>query len=158
MNQRTDKAFGVSGAGNTTCSSISATAGLRPRASSHNMKRRLRIVLPILIVAAAAATIWYVAGRGPSALRLTGIVTTDAVAVSSEIQGRLQSLLVNQGDTVQAGQLLARIQPQEWKAEMSFYANAEQQSVAQVAQAEADLRYQEAQTTNQIRQAEANLA
>jgi HlyD family secretion protein len=91
-------------------------------------------------------------------LRLTGVVTTDAVVVSSEIQGRLQQLAVNQGDVVQEGQLLGRIQPQEWKADMSFYANAEQQSAAQVIQAEADLRYQEAQTSNQIAQAKANLA
>jgi HlyD family secretion protein len=41
---------------------------------------------------------------------------------------------------------------------MAFYASTEQQSVAQVAQAEADLSYQEAQTSNQIAQAEANLA
>ena len=41
---------------------------------------------------------------------------------------------------------------------MAFFANTEQQSAAQVAQAEADLRFQEAQTSNQVRQAEANLA
>jgi HlyD family secretion protein len=121
------------------------------------MKRRLRIVIPVLVLAAVG--IFYYASHGrPTVLRLTGVVTTDAVVVSSEIQGRLQTLLVNQGDLVQAGQLLGRIQPQEWKAEMSFYANAEQQSAAMVAQAEADLKYQEAQTSNQIRQAEANLA
>jgi HlyD family secretion protein len=67
-------------------------------------------------------------------------------------------LLANQGDAVQAGQLLARIQPQEWKADVSFYTNTEQQSTAQVEQARADLKYQESQTTNQIRQAEANQA
>ena len=121
------------------------------------MKSRLRILIPI--VAVAVAVIFYFVCRGHgTALRLTGVVTTDAVIVSSEIQGRLQDLLVNQGDAVQVSQLLGRIQPQEWKAEMSFYANAEQQSSAQVTQAAADLKYQEAQTTNQIRQAEANLA
>src|SRR5262249_23036105 len=39
-----------------------------------------------------------------------------------------------------------------------FYANSEQQYAAQVAQAEADLKYQEAQTSNQVQQAEATLA
>jgi len=91
-------------------------------------------------------------------LPLTGVVTTDSVVVSSEVQGRLQDLLVNQGDVVQAGQLLARIQPQEWKADMSFYSNTEQQSAAQVTEAEADLKYLESQTTNQILQAEASVA
>jgi HlyD family secretion protein len=122
-----------------------------------DMKRRLGIIIPILVLA-ALGILYYASLSRSSGLRLTGVVTTDAVVVSSEIQGRLQNLLVNQGDVVQAGQLLGRIQPQEWKAEMSFYASAEQQSAAQVTQAEADLKYQEAQTSNQIRQAEANLA
>jgi multidrug resistance efflux pump len=80
------------------------------------------------------------------------------VVVSSDILGRLEDLRINQGDVVHVGDLLARIQPQEWKADVSFYASAEQQAAAQVAQAEADLRYQESQTSNQIAQAEANLA
>src|SRR5579859_5143578 len=121
------------------------------------MKRRLRIVLP-MVVLGIAALIYWISQSGPKALSLTGVVTTDAVLVSSEIQGRLQELRVNQGDLVKAGDLLGRIQPQEWKADMSFYANAEQQSAALVTQAEADLRLQEAQTSNQIAQAEANLA
>jgi multidrug resistance efflux pump len=122
-----------------------------------DMKRRLRIVVPVVIIAIAAGLFLVNRNRGRS-LRLTGVVTTDAVIVSSEIQGRLQKLLVNQGDNVKAGQLLADIQPQEWKADMSFYASSEQQSASMVEQAEADLKYQEAQTSNQIRQAEANLA
>jgi multidrug resistance efflux pump len=89
---------------------------------------------------------------------LTGIVTTDQVSVSSEIEGRLQKLLVQQGDAVKRGDLLGVIQPKEWQAEMAFYSHSEKQSAAQVAQAEADLRYQQEQTSNQIRQAQANLA
>ncbi len=112
----------------------------------------------VLIVAVVAVAVWYAASRHASELLLTGIVTTDEVIVSSEIQGRLQQLLVNQGDAVTNGQLLALIQPQEWKADMEFYANTEQQSAAEVAQAKADLKFQEAQTSNQIRQAEATLA
>jgi HlyD family secretion protein len=121
------------------------------------MKRRM--LVGILILAATAVGIsYYLTTRHARTLVLTGIVTTDNVIVSSEIQGRLQQLLVKQGETVQSNLLLARIQPQEWTAEMAFYAHTEQQSAAQVLQAEADLKYQEAQTSNQISQAEANLA
>jgi len=74
------------------------------------------------------------------------------------VQGRLQELLAKEGDAVKQGQLLGVIQPQEWKADMAFYADSEQQSAAQVAEATANLRYQEEQTDNQTRQAEANLA
>jgi HlyD family secretion protein len=67
-------------------------------------------------------------------------------------------LLVNQGDVVTNGQLVALIRPQEQEADMAFYTSSERQSAAQVAQAEADLRFLESQTSNQIQQAEANLA
>jgi len=120
------------------------------------MKRRLLFFTLLLLLLGAA--VYFVLTRTPRQIMLTGIVTTDSVIVSSEIQGRLQQLLVAQGDQVTNGQLLAVIQPQEWKADVAFYANSEQQSAAQVAQAEADLKYQEMQTSNQIRQAEATLA
>jgi HlyD family secretion protein len=120
------------------------------------MKRRLPIL--ILVLAVLAAGIYFAANRSARQLVLTGVVTTDEVIVSPEIQGRLEQLLVAQGDTVKSNQLIALIQPQEWKAEMAFYANSEEQSAAQVVQAEADLKFQEAQTSNQIRQAEATLA
>jgi HlyD family secretion protein len=120
------------------------------------MKRRILILIAGLAVVIAG--IYYWATRRPAHLILTGIVTTDSVVVSSEIQGRLQELLVKEGDVVKRGQLLGRIQPQEWKADRDFYANTEKQSASQVAQAEADFKYQESVTSNQIWQAEANLA
>jgi HlyD family secretion protein len=115
--------------------------------------------IPLLIGAVVLVIVLYLAFRPhPHQITLTGIVTTDDVVVSSEIQGRLEQLLVERGDTVKSNQLIAVLQPQEWKADMAFYANTEQQSAAQVMVAEADLKFQEAQTSNQIRQAEATLA
>jgi len=120
------------------------------------MNRRL-----LLLLAAAAivgGVLYYALAARVHDLVLTGIVTTDDVIVSSEVQGRLQELLAKEGDAVKAGQLLGRIQPQEWKADVAFYSDSEQQSAAQVTEAEANLRFQEAQTGNQIDQAEASLA
>jgi multidrug resistance efflux pump len=117
-----------------------------------------RISLAILIVAAAAAVLFLALARRGREIVLTGMVTTDEVIVSSEIQGRLQNLLVREGDTVTNGQLLAVIQPAEHQAELAFYTGSAGQSAAQVAQAGADLKYQEAQTSNLIWQSEANLA
>jgi HlyD family secretion protein len=117
--------------------------------------RRLIIVtLLILIVAGIMVALT----RSKPETVLTGIVTTDEVIASAEISGRLQKLLVQQGDAVKRGDLLGLIQPKEWQAEMAFYTHSEKQSSAQVAQAEADLRFQEEQTSNQILQAQANLA
>ena len=119
---------------------------------------RTRLMLVIAAVAALGGGAYYVWARSAGEMVLTGIVTTDDVIVSSEVQGRLQELLAKEGDAVKQGQLLGVIQPQEWKADMAFYADSEQQSAAQVAEATANLRYQEEQTDNQTRQAEANLA
>jgi len=120
------------------------------------VKGKARVWLLLLVV--AGVVVYYATLGRPHGLVLTGIVTTDQVIVSSEIQGRLQELSVKEGDEVKAGQLLGTIKPQEWKADMAFFASSEKQSAAQVTVARADLKYQESQTTNQIRQAEANLA
>lgn len=101
------------------------------------MKRRLPIL--ILLLALAGAAIYVATNRHPNEITLTGIVTTDAVTVSPEIQGRIQALKVQQGDTVTNGQLLAVIHPQEQLADVAFYASSKQQSTAQVVQAKADL-------------------
>jgi HlyD family secretion protein len=120
-------------------------------------KRKIKLsILAIVIVVSAA--IYFIAARPSREIVLTGIVTTDEVIVSPEIQGRLQRVLVHQGDVVTNGELLAVIQPQTQKADVAFYASSEQSSVSQVTQAEANLKFQEAQTSNQIAQAEANLA
>jgi len=101
------------------------------------MKRKLLIL--IVILAAIAAVLYYTTAHHPHDIVLTGIVTTDEVIVSAEIQGRLQHLFVQEGDTVTNGELLAEIQPQEQQADLAFYASGEKQAVALLAQAKADL-------------------
>jgi RND family efflux transporter MFP subunit len=102
------------------------------------MKKR-KIPILILILAVVAGGIYYATTRQPGGIILTGIVTTDEVIVSSEIQGRLQQLLVKEGDAVTNGELLGVIQPQEQLANAAFYASSEQQATADLAQAQADL-------------------
>jgi RND family efflux transporter MFP subunit len=103
------------------------------------MKTGQKIVLILLVLAAAAAGIYYALTRPPREIILTGIVTTDEVIVGPEIQGRLQRLLVQEGDPVTNGELLALIQPETEQANMAFYASSEQQSAADLAEAQADL-------------------
>ncbi|HEV8072533.1 MAG TPA: efflux RND transporter periplasmic adaptor subunit [Opitutaceae bacterium] len=113
------------------------------------MKRRRPLVITFLVL--GAVTLYFVTSCHPRSLVLTGIVTTDDVIVSSEIQGRLQQLSVKQGDAVKSGQLLGLIAPEEWKADMAYYENGELGAAA-------DLKYEQAATDSQIKQAEANLA
>jgi multidrug resistance efflux pump len=120
------------------------------------MKRKF--ILLISITAVVAIGLYLILRPRREEIVLTGIVTTDEVIVSPEIQGRLQQLLVRAGDTVTNGQLLAVMQPQEWRADALFYTNTARQSSAQVVQAAADLQFQEEQTSNLIWQSEANLA
>jgi len=112
----------------------------------------------LIVVLAVGACVFFALTRHPRQVIITGILTTDEVIASSEIQGRLARLKVNQGDEVKRGQLLAEIQPKEWEADMAYYAGSQLQSAAQVTQAQGDLAYQEATTSNQVREAEANLA
>jgi HlyD family secretion protein len=121
------------------------------------MKRRL-ISLGILLAAMLAAFGVYKVLNQPHPIVLTGIVTTHEVNVSSQIGGRLVQLLVKEGDSVKPGQLLALVDPQELRADSAFYVDTARGAAAQVEEQKAALEYQQAQTTDQIRQAEAALA
>lgn len=98
-----------------------------------------RIPIVILLLALAGVAAYFLTRQKPGQITLTGIVTTDAVSVSSEIQGRIQRLSVNQGDTVTNGQLIALIQPEEQKADVDYFASSERQTTAQLDEAKADL-------------------
>jgi RND family efflux transporter MFP subunit len=102
------------------------------------MKKR-PVLIVIVVLALIGGGSYYASMRQSSNIVLTGIVTTDEVIVSSEIQGRLQRLNVDEGDLVTKGELLAQIQPEEWEADMAFYDSSVQQSSAEMAQAKADL-------------------
>ncbi|HZL14351.1 MAG TPA: efflux RND transporter periplasmic adaptor subunit [Verrucomicrobiae bacterium] len=101
--------------------------------------KKNKVLLFILILAAVAGGIYYAQTRPAAQIILTGIVTTDEVIVSSEIQGRLQNVFVREGDSVTNGELLAVIQSKMQQADLAYYASSEQQAVAQVTQAKADL-------------------
>ncbi|MGE5325839.1 MAG: HlyD family secretion protein [Deltaproteobacteria bacterium] len=121
------------------------------------MSRKGFGIILILTVAASVAVFYYTRLRSTGVV-LTGIVTTDEVTVGSQIAGRLDKVLVKEGDTVSEGQLLAVIAPKELRADQAYYDSAMKSSGAQVAVAESTLKYQELQLRDQVRQAEANLA
>jgi RND family efflux transporter MFP subunit len=102
------------------------------------MKAARRIILIVLVLALVAGGIYYALTRTAAKIILTGIVTTDEVIVSPEIQGRLQQLFVREGDSVTNGELLVLIQPETQQADVKFYASGEQQAAADLAQAQAD--------------------
>ncbi|HEX5476155.1 MAG TPA: efflux RND transporter periplasmic adaptor subunit [Vicinamibacterales bacterium] len=120
------------------------------------MRRRIGLILVLVL---GAAVVWaVVVWTRPTALVLTGIVTTNDVIVSPQITGQVTRLLVKEGDTVAKDQLLAVIAPQELQQDRAFYASSAAQAGSQVRESEAALRYEEQQTADQIRQAQAMLA
>jgi len=121
------------------------------------MTRKLFLVILILVVLASVAVYW-ITRPSSKGMVLTGLVDADEVAVSAQIAGRLQQVTVNEGDSVTQGQLLATIVPRELQADQSYYASTMKSASSQVEAARASLKYQELQTRDQIRQAEANLS
>ena len=101
-----------------------------------------RAVIVAAIVAGVGATVYYLGSLRTSSLVLTGIVTTNDVIVSPLVGGRIDRLLVADGDTVVPGQLLAVIAPDELRADTSYYAHSAKGISSQVVEAEAALRYQ----------------
>jgi len=77
-------------------------------------RNRIFIIMAVLLVIALC---WYFFSTNRSGdLQLIGTVDANEVIVSSRIQGRIQSLAVDEGDHVTAGQLLATIQAQDLAA------------------------------------------
>jgi HlyD family secretion protein len=117
---------------------------------------RKRVALAIVLVGLGlGGAAYYVVSSRPAALVLTGIVTGNDVVVSPQIGGQISRLLVTEGDTVSRDQVLAVITPDELAADRAYYAQSAEGLTSQVKESEAALRYQEQQTADQIRQAEA---
>jgi multidrug resistance efflux pump len=112
----------------------------------------------LLLLAAAGAVAYFYLDRPSTALVLTGIVTTHDVVVSPQIGGKIETLVVTEGDPVTRGQLIAVIAPDELRAESSYASQNAQGLTSQVREAEAALRYEQRQTAEQISQAESTLA
>jgi HlyD family secretion protein len=119
------------------------------------MLRRLLVLLTL--AAAAAGAFWYYT-RPPAALVLTGIVTTQEIVVSPQIGGRLEKLLVDEGDPVHKDQLVAVLALDELRQEREFYTYTAAGIGVQVRESEAALRLEERQLHEEIAQAEATLA
>ena len=117
----------------------------------------MKRAIPLLVLLAVGGGVYWYTSRPVTSIVLTGIVTTNHIVVSPQITGRIDKLLVAEGDAVKADQLLAVLAPDELREERAFYSFSAEGVGSQVQESEAALRLQERQTTDQIAQAEANL-
>ncbi len=118
----------------------------------------MKRLLPLLLVLALGGGAYVYFNRPPTALVLTGVVTTNDVAVGPQIGGRIDDLRVKEGDTVKRGQIVAVIAPDELRAESAYAVHNVEGIAAQIQQSQAALRYEQQQMNEQVRQAESTLA
>jgi len=96
------------------------------------MKKRLRIIIPLVIVVVVGINLYnYLKNRDDAtALRFSGNIEVTEAQMSFRVPGRLAERLVEEGNAVNAGQILARLDKSD--------------QIIAVAQAEANLAYAEA--------------
>lgn len=80
-------------------------------------KTHIVLLIPVLIATIAGAVLVGRSTTGPE-LVITGIVETNEIDVASKIPGRIDSILVNEGDMVKKGQILARLESKEMDAKL----------------------------------------
>lgn len=119
------------------------------------MKRRL-ILLPILIIVLAAA-VWWAERPRPQTLVLTGTVDGNEVVVGSKITGRIVSLAVDDGQRVNAGDLIAVLDQDELRADQGAAGHAIAQARYNALQAAAQTKLLEGTLPTKVQQASAQV-
>jgi HlyD family secretion protein len=112
-------------------------------------KESRRILIPLIILAAAFAGLYFYyaeTNRPAPSIRVTGIMDGYEVNLAPKVAGRISWECCNEGDTIGAGQVAARLDSQDIAASVD-------QAKAGVGKANADIRSSEAA----IRNAEANV-
>ncbi|GAB2501605.1 efflux RND transporter periplasmic adaptor subunit [Lysobacter humi (ex Lee et al. 2017)] len=133
-----------------------------PPAAPRRSRRRF-VVAALVALAAAAFAAWWLRGRVPDeadsgfrtarvergdirvSISSTGALSAiSTVVVGSEISGRVTDVLVDFNDTVRKGQVLARLDPSTFEAQIAQGSAAINAAQANAAQAAAALRNAEA--------------
>jgi HlyD family secretion protein len=120
-----------------------------------NARNRVFVILGLLVV---GSLVWYlVTARPPSELKLIGTVDANEVLVSAKIPGRIQTLNVDEGQEVKAGDLIAVVESEDLAAaEEAAKANvASNQS--KLAETEETLRQNEGEVSSATTNAEAQV-
>jgi HlyD family secretion protein len=126
------------------------------------MPRLKHVVIISGVLVIALSLFWFIRAqlikKIPEGLLIaSGRIEGREVTIAPKIQGRLKALYVDESDTVKAGQLVAEIVSEQLDAR---YKNAQENVLlteAQVEQAEADLAFNEKNTTATINAAEASV-
>ena len=122
------------------------------------MKPNPRILVPVVLLAAAAAAALYFVNGGDDdgPLLLYGNVDIREVELAFRVPGRLAAMDVDEGETISAGQRLARLDPQPYEDALAAAEAGVLQAQANVDKLESGARPQEVQQAHaRVREAEA---
>ena len=104
---------------------------------NHSIRRVLIIAVPLLLVVAAIVYLYSVTRQENGALKASGTVETVEISVAPELSGRVAEVLVSEGDAVQTGVPLYRLEDDQLKAQRNKAAAAQETAQANVAVAQA---------------------
>lgn len=135
-------------------------ASLKERASSafskQNPKRRRNIIIVVAAILVLCAVLWLIFGGRdlpPGFASGNGRLEANEVYVASKYAGRVSEVLVDEGDTVEAGQVIARMdietlqaQLREAEARVRQARSTREVAQAQIAAAQADYTYAQQQS------------
>ncbi|CUH95931.1 hypothetical protein P22_2019 [Propionispora sp. 2/2-37] len=121
-------------------------------------KRTIGIIVGILVIAAVAGGVWWWIRSGKIVSTDDARVKGTIVSVSPKDSGRVEKVLVKEGDTVTAGQVLATLEQREFIAQLEQAKGALSAAEAKLALAQAGNRPQEiAEAGAAVSQTKANL-
>src|SRR5271163_2565916 len=121
-----------------------------------NPRNKIFTLIGVLFVISLG---WYFFSTNRSGdLQLIGTVDANEVVVSSRIPGRIQTLTVDEGDDVQAGQLIATIQSDDLAAARNAAAATADSQQYTLQQTSATARQIGGSTSSQVTNAAAQLS
>ena len=111
---------------------------------SHNVRRR---VVPLVVLAALGVAAYFffyrAAGAPGNSLRVSGNIEVTQAEVSFKIPGKLAERLVDEGEAVQAGQVVARLESSDLNHDVAARQADAAAAEAVLAELEAGARPQE---------------
>jgi HlyD family secretion protein len=125
------------------------------------VKKRILVVAALALLAAAAGGAWWWVNRPPAdgPLILTGNVEVRQVNLGFKVAGRIQSLKVDEGDSVADGQTLAQLEKVYFEDSIAQLTAQRDQAKAALAKMQAGNRPEEiAQAEAAVKEREATLA
>lgn len=125
-----------------------------PRTTHHAIRAALPAILLAFLLLAACSR-----AAAPQPTRLAGILENETITVAPESGGRLMEVMVDEGDAVQAGQIVARLDDSRLQLQLSLADADIAQAEARLAQLRAAVREVDiARAAANVAYAEAGLA